>query len=88
MIGRMFSQRAELYADILTVNPEAPRLSHVFEQEAAYFARAVAMSDQRLGREALPAGRRLHEGLATWAKKQSNLSQSSTTSSATGDEED
>jgi len=30
----------------LTVNPEAPRLSHVFEQEAAHFARAIAMSDR------------------------------------------
>ena len=42
MIGRMFSQQAELYADILTVNPEASRLSHIFEQETAHFARATA----------------------------------------------
>src|SRR6185295_12633010 len=34
MIGRMFSQQAELYADILTANPDAARLSHIFEQEA------------------------------------------------------
>jgi chorismate mutase/prephenate dehydrogenase len=72
MIGRMFSQRAELYADILTVNPEAPRLSHVFEQEAAHFARAVAMKDRA------SVVKRFHEvahymqDFATWAKKQSD----------------
>ena len=72
MIGRMFSQRAELYADILTVNPEAPRLSHVFEQEAAHFARAVAMKDRD------SVVKRFHEvadymkDFAAWAKKQSD----------------
>jgi chorismate mutase/prephenate dehydrogenase len=72
MIGRMFSQRAELYADILTVNPDAARLSHVFEQEAAHFARAVAMGD----RESIM--RRFHQvaafmqEFASWAKKQSD----------------
>ena len=72
MIGRMFSQHAELYADILTVNPDAPHLSHVFEQEAAFFARAVAMSD----RDSLV--RRFREvqaymaEFAAWAKKESD----------------
>ena len=46
MIGRIFSQRAELYADILTANEAALKLSSVFEQEAGHFARAVAMSDR------------------------------------------
>src|SRR5258708_27448034 len=46
MMGRMFSQRAELYADILTHNPDATPLSHIFEQEADHFARAVALSDR------------------------------------------
>ncbi len=72
MIGRMFSQRAELYADILTVNPEAPRLSQVFEQEAAHFARAIAMND----RESLVKRFRqiadYMTDFATWAKKQSD----------------
>lgn len=72
MIGRMFSQRGELYADILTVNPEAPRLSHVFEQEAAHFARAVAMGD----RDAVVARFRVvaefMKDFASWAKKQSD----------------
>jgi chorismate mutase/prephenate dehydrogenase len=72
MIGRMFSQRAELYADILTINPEAPRLSKVFEQEAAYFARAIAMSDRDsvVSRFREVAG--YMKDFATWAKKQSD----------------
>lgn len=72
MIGRMFSQRAELYADILTVNPDALRLSHVFEQEAAHFARAIAMGD----REAVVLRFRqvadYMKEFAAWAKKQSD----------------
>ncbi|GAC1352009.1 MAG: bifunctional chorismate mutase/prephenate dehydrogenase [Polyangiales bacterium] len=72
MIGRMFSQRAELYADILTANPEGSRLSHVFEQEAAHFARAIAMGDRD------SVVRRFREvadymsDFASWAKKQSD----------------
>jgi chorismate mutase/prephenate dehydrogenase len=72
MIGRMFSQRAELYADILTVNPEAPRLSHVFEQEAAYFARAVAMSDRESVVKRFRQVADYMKEFATWAKKQSD----------------
>ncbi|HEY1960303.1 MAG TPA: bifunctional chorismate mutase/prephenate dehydrogenase [Polyangiaceae bacterium] len=72
MIGRMFSQQAELYADILTVNPEAARVSHLFEQEAAHFARAVAMGD----RDAIIARFRqvsdFMRDFAAWAKKQSD----------------
>jgi len=72
MIGRMFSQRAELYADILTVNPEAQRLSHVFEQEAAYFARAVAMSDRDSVVKRFRQVADYMKDFATWAKKQSD----------------
>ena len=72
MIGRMFSQRAELYADILTVNPEAPRLSHVFEQEAAYFARAVAMKDRDSVVKRFRDVAEYMKDFATWAKKQSD----------------
>jgi chorismate mutase/prephenate dehydrogenase len=72
MIGRIFSQRAELYADILTANDEALRLSSVFEQEAGHFARAVAMSD----RDAIIARFRqvsiFMRDFATWAKTQSD----------------
>ncbi|CAN5812454.1 bifunctional chorismate mutase/prephenate dehydrogenase [soil metagenome] len=72
MIGRMFSQRAELYADILTVNPEAPRLSHVFEQEAAHFARAVAMKDRESVVKRFREVAEYMKDFAAWAKKQSD----------------
>jgi chorismate mutase/prephenate dehydrogenase len=72
MIGRMFSQRAELYADILTVNPEAPRLSQVFEQEAAYFARAVAMADRDTVVKRFRQIADYMQDFAAWAKKQSD----------------
>ena len=72
MIGRMFSQRAELYADILTVNPDAPRLSHVFEQEAAYFARAVAMSDRDSVVKRFRQVAEYMKDFSAWAKKQSD----------------
>ena len=72
MIGRMFSQRAELYADILTVNPDAPRLSHVFEQEAAYFARAVAMSDRDSVVKRFRQVADYMKDFSAWAKKQSD----------------
>ncbi len=72
LIGRMFSQRAELYADILTANEDALRLSHIFEQEAGHFARAVAMSDRET---VLLRFRQIAEYMkdfATWAKTQSD----------------
>jgi chorismate mutase / prephenate dehydrogenase len=72
MIGRMFSQRAELYADILTVNPDAPRLSHVFEQEAAHFARAVAMNDRETVVRRFQQVAEFMKDFAAWAKKQSD----------------
>ncbi len=72
MIGRMFSQRAELYADILTVNPDAPRLSHVFEQEAAHFARAVAMSDRETVVRRFQQVAEFMKDFAAWAKTQSD----------------
>ena len=72
MIGRMFSQRAELYADILTVNPDALRLSHVFEQEAAHFARAIAMGDRDAVVTRFRQVADYMKEFATWAKKQSD----------------
>jgi chorismate mutase/prephenate dehydrogenase len=72
MIGRMFSQRAELYADILTANVDAPRLSHVFEQEAAFFARAVAMGDRDSVVNRFVQVADYMKDFAAWAKKQSD----------------
>lgn len=72
MVGRMFAQNAALYADILTQNPEAAALTHVFEQESAHFARAISMAD----RDALVARFRTvaayMQSFATWAKAQSD----------------
>jgi len=72
MIGRMFAQRAELYADILTINPDAARLSHVFEQEAAFFARAVAMNDRDAVITRFRQVTAFMKDFAAWAKKQSD----------------
>ena len=72
MIGRIFSQRAELYADILTANDEALRLSHVFEQEAGHFARAVAMSDRDTIIRRFRQVSEYMKDFATWARKQSD----------------
>ncbi len=72
MIGRMFSQRAELYADILTANPDALRLSHVFEQEAGHFARAIAMSDRDTVVNRFRQIADYMQEFASWAKKQSD----------------
>ncbi len=72
MIGRMFSQRAELYADILTVNPQAESISHVFEQEAAHFARAIAMKDRDSVVKRFREVADYMVDFAAWAKKQSD----------------
>ena len=72
MIGRMFSQGADLYADILTSNPEASRLSYLFEQEAAYFARAVAMGDRETVIRRFKDVALYMNDFAAWAKTQSD----------------
>lgn len=72
MIGRIFSQRAELYADILTANEDALKLSSVFEQEAGHFARAVAMSDRDTIIRRFRQVSTYMQDFATWAKKQSD----------------
>ena len=72
MIGRMFNQHAELYADIITVNPEAARLSHIFEQEAAHFARAVAMGDRDSVVKRFRDVATFMKDFSSWAKKQSD----------------
>ncbi len=72
MIGRIFSQRAELYADILTANEAALKLSSVFEQEAGHFARAVAMSDRDTIIRRFRQVSTYMQDFAAWAKKQSD----------------
>lgn len=72
MIGRIFSQRAELYADILTQNEHGSRLSSLFEQEAGHFARAVAMHDCETIVRRFRQVSTFMEDFASWAKKQSD----------------
>jgi chorismate mutase/prephenate dehydrogenase len=72
MIGRMFSQRAELYADILTSNPEGARVTHVFEQEASHFARSVAMHDREAVVKRFREVAVFMTEFAAWAKKESD----------------
>ena len=72
MVGRMFSQHAELYAEILTSNPDGARISHLFEQEAGHFARAVAMGDKEsIVRRFREVGAYMAD-FAGWAKKESD----------------
>jgi len=72
MIGRMFSQHAELYADILTANDDASRLSSLFEQEAGHFARAVAMHDRAAVVKRFQQVAEYMKEFASWARKQSD----------------
>jgi len=71
-IGRMFSQRAELYADILTSNPDGAAVSHLFEQEAAHFSRAVAMHDRETMLARFREIATFMTEFAAWAKKESD----------------
>ena len=72
MVGRMFSQHADLYADILTQNPDSAACSHVFEQEAAYFARALAMGDREAVTKRFREVATFMKEFAQWAKRQSD----------------
>lgn len=72
MIGRMFSQRAELYADILTANDDATKLSNLFEQEAGHFARAISMHDRETVLHRFRQVADYMQDFASWAKKQSD----------------
>jgi chorismate mutase/prephenate dehydrogenase len=72
MIGRMFSQAAELYADILTSNADGARISHVFEQEAGHFARAIAMGDRDAVVKRFREVKSFMAEFAAWARKESD----------------
>jgi chorismate mutase/prephenate dehydrogenase len=72
MIGRMFSQGAALYADILTSNPDGARVCHLFEQESAHFARAVAMSDRAAVVSRFEQIAAFMTDFAAWARKESD----------------
>jgi chorismate mutase/prephenate dehydrogenase len=71
-VGRMFSQAAELYADILTSNPDGARVSHLFEQEAGHFARALAMGDRESVVKRFRDVKAYMAEFAAWAKNESD----------------
>jgi chorismate mutase/prephenate dehydrogenase len=72
MIGRMFFQRAELYAEILTSNEAGRATSRIFEEEATRLARAVGAGDRDtlVGRFREIAA--YMKDFAAWAKKESD----------------
>ena len=72
LIGRLYSQRAELYADILTGNEHAFQASHVFEQEAGHFARAVSMRDRETVLRRFRQVADWMQDFAKWGKSQSD----------------
>lgn len=73
MIGRMFFQRAELYAEILTSNEAGRQTSRVFDEESSKLAKAVGEGD----RDSLVARFReiaaYMKEFAAWAKKESDV---------------
>ncbi len=73
MIGRMFFQRAELYAEILTSNETGRETSRVFEEEASRVAQAIAKGDRDslVGRFREIAA--YMREFAAWAKKESDV---------------
>lgn len=72
MVGRLYSQEAELYADILTNNADGARVSALFAEEARRFALAVQSGDRAwiLGRFREVAG--YLKAFAAWAKRESD----------------
>jgi chorismate mutase/prephenate dehydrogenase len=72
MVGRMFFQRAELYAEILTSNQAARATSRVFEEEATRIARAVGLGDRDTLVERFRAVAAYMSEFAKWAKKESD----------------
>jgi chorismate mutase/prephenate dehydrogenase len=72
MVGRMFFQRAELYAEILTSNEAGRATSRVFEEEATTLARAVGAGDRDALVERFRAVAAYMREFAAWAKKESD----------------
>jgi chorismate mutase/prephenate dehydrogenase len=72
MIGRMFSQRGELYADILTSNPYGAKVSEMFEQEASRLARSVSSRDRATLVKRFGEVAAFMKDFAAWAKNESD----------------
>ena len=72
MVGRLYSQEAGLYADILTNNPDGARVSALFAEEAQRFARAVESGERGWILERFRVVATYLEEFASWAKKESD----------------
>jgi chorismate mutase / prephenate dehydrogenase len=72
MIGRLYSQQANLYADILTSNPDGARVSALFSEEAARFATAVNTVDRGSIVRRFEEVASFLAAFAAWAKKESD----------------
>jgi prephenate dehydrogenase len=72
MIGRLYSQPAGLYADILTNNPAGARLSRQFAEEAQRFAAAVEAADRGWIFDRFREVAAYFEGFAGWARTESD----------------
>jgi chorismate mutase/prephenate dehydrogenase len=72
MIGRMFSQRADLYAEILTSNPHAPRIGEALAHESTRLARALADSDRAAIVARFDEVAAYMAEFAAWARRQSD----------------
>jgi chorismate mutase/prephenate dehydrogenase len=72
MVGRMFSQRADLYAEILTSNPLAARIGEALEHETARLAHALASADRTAIVERFEEVAAFMAEFATWARRQSD----------------
>jgi len=72
MVGRMFSQGAELYADILTANPHGERLAGLFVREAEALGRAVADRDRMAIITRFRSVGAFMRGFVGWARRQSD----------------
>ncbi len=72
MIGRLYSQSADLYADILTSNPDGARASTYFAEEAERFARAVANGEKAWLVERFRHVAGFLTEFAAWAKRESD----------------
>lgn len=72
MIGRMYSQSAELYAGIVTQNPEGAKVLATFREESDRLTRQAESGDrQAIADRFVQVAGFLH-GFAVWARRQSD----------------
>lgn len=72
MIGRMFSQSADLYAGIVTQNPEGARVLAAFRAESERLSRLAEDGDREAIAERFAHVARYLREFAEWARRQSD----------------